>query len=309
MREFKVTKKYENLDIYHVLKKEYPNLNSGSLNKVFRLKDVKLNDVRVSKDEIVHTGDVCKVYLPDSILFGISDDLDYVYEDKNIIVAYKPKGIESNHEYGRKNPNVIYFDELVKKGKGENIKILNRLDTNTEGLVLFSKTDEAYNELFKAFKENLIKKEYIAVVNGKLPKEHDTLSNYILKDSKDGFSKVYEKQVPNSKKCITEYTVLKYIKKLEVSILNITLHTGRTHQIRAHMKYISHEIVGDSKYGLNVVNDKFKVYTQMLYAVKYSFNFKNSSPLLYLNNISIDVSENIQDKINKLLTKSKKLKE
>ena len=301
MREFKITKNQDNISIYSVIQKEFPNLNSSSLNKVFRLKDVKINGKRVAKDFLVHTGDICKIYLDDNILFGINSKIDYVYEDNNIVVAYKPKGIESNHEYGKKGINTIYFDELVKKEKGENLKILNRLDTNTEGLVLFSKSKLSYKELLDAFKDNLIKKEYIAVVKGKFKKNSGILSNYILKNSKDGFSKVYEKKVEGSKTCITEYTVLKYIKPLDVSILEVTLHTGRTHQIRAHMKHISHEIVGDSKYGLNQINDKFKIYSQMLYAVKYSFKFKNTSPLFYLNNVIIDVSKKVQDKIDKVL--------
>ena len=307
MKEFKITKKYENLDIYSVILKEFPHLNISSLNKAFRLKDIKINDKRVSKDYIVKQSDICKIYLSDNILYNIPKDINYVYEDDNILVCYKPKGIVSNFESGIRNNNIIYFDELVKKEKGENLKILNRLDTNTEGLVLFSKNDISYNELFKAFEQNTINKEYIALVNGKLNKNHDLLSHYIKTDKKDGYSKVYEKNIEGSKTCVTEYSVLKYIKALNLSILSIKLYTGRTHQIRAHMKYIGHEIVGDSKYGLNEINEKFKVSSQMLYAVKYSFDFNEFSPLSYLNNVTIDITNLVQEKINKFINSANKL--
>ena len=303
MKEFVILSKYNNKDIYYVIKKEYPNLSNASLNKAFRIKDIRINDKRVSKDYIVKTKDICKIYIKDTLLYGYLDAINYVYEDDNILVAYKPKGVVSNHEKGPKNLNNIYFDEQVKKEKGEEIKILNRLDTNTEGLVIFSKNRNSYDELFNAFKEKKITKEYIAIVNGKFDKTHDVLSHYIKKDSKACSSKVYAKEINNSKTCITEYDVIKYVRKLNLSVLKLVLHTGRTHQIRAHMKYIHHELLGDSKYGINEINNKYNVHSQVLYAVKYSFNFNEDSFLSYLNEKVIDITNEVITKINNLLEK------
>lgn len=304
MKEFKIIAKYENKDIYSVLKKQFPHMSLSSLNKAFRIKDVKVNDVRVNKDYIVKLNDVVKIYLTDNILFGLSKNIYYAYEDNNILVAYKPKGVQSNFEGNikKKDTLVVYFDELVKLDKGNNHIICHRLDTNTEGLVIFAKNENAYNELLNAFKDNKVHKEYIALVYGKLPKVQDTLSHYILKDEKTGFSKVVDKNIPGTKSCITEYNVIKYFKDKNCSVVNVKIHTGRTHQIRAHMKYLGCPVIGDSKYSTNEINDKFKVYSQMLFAAKYAFTFSEDSTLSYLNDVVIDITsktlENIQNVIN-----------
>lgn len=304
MKEFKITSKYENKDIYSVIRKQFPHLTSSSLNKAFRVKDIKVNDTRVNKDYIVNTNDVVKIYLADNILFGLSKKIYYAYEDDNILIAYKPKGVVSNYEGNEKNKNILvpYFDELVKQDKGENHIICHRLDTNTEGLVIFAKDKNTHAELLDVFKNNNINKEYIALVHGKLPKSQDTLSHYILKDEKTGFSKIIDKHVKDAKSCITEYEVIKHIKNKNCSVVKVKLHTGRTHQIRAHMKYLGCPVIGDSKYSTNEINNKFKVTSQLLFASKYTFTFDKNSTLSYLNDVVIDITSQILEKIQNVIS-------
>ena len=292
MKEFIVKEKYNKNKIENVIKKEFPNLSSNSLNKLFRLKDIKVNEQRVQRDFIVFTGDNIKIFASDDILYGTSFKIDYICEDNNILVAYKPKGIAScNTEKS--------FENMVKKDKGNNITICHRLDTNTEGLLIFSKNTNALDEVLSGFKNSNIHKEYLTLVYGKFKKTKDILKAFILKDSKTSYSKVLDKEIKGSQNIITEYEVVKYFPKSNVSLLNIKLHTGRTHQIRAHMKHIGHNVIGDSKYGINEINRKLKVKSQILVAYKYTFTFDKSSPLSYLNDIVIEVPKEKIDKIFK----------
>lgn len=292
MKEFIVKEKYNNIKIENVIKKEYPALSCNSLNKLFRLKDIKVNEQRIKRDFFVSTGDIVKIFASDDILFGNNFKIDYMYEDDNILIVYKPKGIASCNES-------VSFENMVKKDKGNNITICHRLDTNTEGLIIFSKNDIALNEMLSCFKNSKVHKEYLTLVYGKLNKPKDILKAFIIKDPKTSFSKVVDKQIKGALNIVTEYEVIKYFSKANVSLLNIKLHTGRTHQIRAHMKYIGHNVIGDSKYGINEINKKLKVKTQILIAYKYSFSLDKTSPLSYLNDIVIEVPKEKIDKIFK----------
>jgi len=293
MKKIIVDKKNNGLKISKVVYNTFPNMHKNAIYKLFRLKDIKVNGIRQKEDIAVFENDVIEIYCSDSILLGLPTHIDYYYEDNNILIAYKPKGIECH------NPNSnSTFEYAVKQDKkDDNLKVCHRLDTNTEGLVVFAKNDMAHEEILKGFKNNYIHKNYITFVYGKIPKNHDVLEGYIIKNKEDGYSKILGKNVPGSSKVVTEYTVLEHISKLNVSILDITLHTGKTHQIRAHMKYLNTPVIGDPKYSTNEINKKFGYKSQMLYAYKYTFNFNKNSTLSYLNNICI--SFNINDIINK----------
>lgn len=299
MRSFVIKEKYNNSKILNVIKKEFPKVNILSLNKAFRKKDIKVNNTHVDKDYIVHTGDEIKVYIIDNILYSLPEKIFYAYEDDNILVAYKPKGIETTPFENLRTANTIYFDDLVKKEKGENITVCHRLDVNTEGLVIFTKSSIAHEIMLSAFKENLISKTYLCLVYGKLPKKQDIISNYIV--TNNGFSKVTDVKSKNSKECITEYFEYEYLRKKNVTIVSVLLHTGRTHQIRAFMKYLKTPVIGDPKYSTNEINNKFNLYTQVLFASKYTFNFPKGNKLEYLNNITIDCSKDVLDKIYSLI--------
>lgn len=267
--------------------KAFPNLSKGKFFKSLRNKDIKINEKRVNKDIILNDKDEIKLYISDNILFNLPQKLDYIYDDQNIAIIFKPQGILSNDE--TKNSDEPTLESLVKK-ENPNYIICHRLDRNTAGLVIFAKNDIAYASILSGFKNNSIIKEYIAYVSGSnFKNKEETLNQYISLNKKDGISKIYVKNnEKNSLKSITtSYEVIYTNTKRDYSILKVFIHNGKTHQIRAVLSNIFHPIIGDSKYGKNEINKKFNKYRQLLFAVKYKFNFDSSSKLSYLNNKDI----------------------
>lgn len=132
MKKIIVEENFNKTAIYSLLRRKFPQLPLSALNKAFRVKDIKVNGIRVNKDHILNTNDIVEIYLPDNALFGTPLKLEYVYEDFNILIAYKPRGITSCNNKS-KSDDKLYFDDLVKKDKNDrDIKICHRLDTNTE---------------------------------------------------------------------------------------------------------------------------------------------------------------------------------
>ena len=275
---------------------EFKNLPYSSFCKALRNKDIRVNDIKVNKDVLVKNKDVLTIYIKDEILFGYSDNIDIVYEDDNIIAVYKPKGIISNNEekitkINTTKINEITFEDIVKK-YNINTKICHRLDRNTDGLLLFSKNDIAYNELLDGFKNNYIDKNYIVYVsNSKFKLNHSKEQAYLFTDKRLGYSYVSNISKKGYEKIITEYTVIYKDEVRDYAKLDVKLHTGKTHQIRAHLRLLNHPVIGDSKYGINEINKKFKKTKQCLTAFKYTFKFNNTSKLKYLNKIEIKLNE------------------
>lgn len=301
MRTIYVENLKNNKSVISYIKFIFPSVKNSSIFKALRNKDIRLNDKKINKDTTINLNDKIDIYISDTYLFDLPKKLDIVYEDDNILIINKPQGIISNIEefcendikkIGGLEPTL----ENLVQDINSNYKICHRLDRNTSGLVIFAKNDTSYSEMLKAFKDGYIIKEYIAyVANSKFLKSHDILEKYIVKQ-KDGFSKIYDKKVKNSQKIITEYTVLSTNKIKDYAILKVIIHTGKMHQIRAQLSQISHPIIGDSKYGKNEINKKFKIYKQLLFAVKYSFKFESTSPLYYLNNIDVLLDESCYKK-------------
>lgn len=274
---------------------KFKNLPYGVFCKALRNKDIRVNEVKVNKDCNVYNGDSVTIYIKEAILYGYDEKLYIAYEDENILVVYKDKGILSNNETGKVLDEPT-FEDIVKTSLGDNIKICHRLDRNTDGLVIFSKNNNTYLELLNAFKESLIIKKYITFVsNPNFKSNKEILKAYIFTDKKKGFSYISETLKKGYESIITEYEVLE--KYNDYAKLKVILHTGKTHQIRAHLSFLNHHIIGDSKYGINDINDKFKKYKQCLTAVEYTFKFNKNSTLNYLNNVKITLDDN---KITKL---------
>ena len=273
MRTITVNNKFDNKYLNSFLVNEFPSLTQNTIYKALRKKDIRVNDIKISENIIVHEGDKVTVYILDKYLFEEELKLDIVYEDDNILIINKPKNIEVTG-------NNSLSDFVCKTFNNSSIFPCHRLDRNTEGLVLFAKSNEVLNILLSKFKNQEITKIYKCKVLGILNKKHNILNAYLFKDNKKSIVYINDTPKKGYRPIITEYTVLEENKEKNYSILEVILHTGRTHQIRAHLAYIGHPIIGDGKYGINEINKKFNEKTQNLVSYKICFDFKTYSGLL-----------------------------
>ena len=282
MRNLVVNKKYDNKKLNVFLQDLFDGLSINTFYKSLRKKDIIVNGLRVKENIIIHTGDTIICYIADDHLFK-QINYDIFYEDDNILIVNKPVGVEV---VSQDESNKSLTSTLQKK-LGYNIMPCHRLDRNTSGLVLFAKNTESLNILTEKFKNHEIEKFYKCTVLGIPAKSQDVLNAYLFKDRKKSIVYVYDSPRKGALKITTSYKVLETNKKNNTSILEVNLHTGRTHQIRAHLAHIGHPIIGDGKYGINEINKKFGKNTQELCAYKLVFNFTSDSGILkYLSNKS-----------------------
>ena len=288
MKDLVVNEKYEGKKLNTFLLDTFNGLSLNVLYKALRKKNIRINDIRINKNVVLHTNDHIKVFISDEQLEKLSIEhlnIDIIYEDDNICIVNKPAQIEVTGE----NSLTYLLENHYKNGF---IKPCHRLDRNTTGLVLFAKNEKSLNILLEKFKKHEIEKHYHAVVVGIPKKKKADLTAYLFKDSKK--SLVYISDIPKKgyERIYTSYEVISTDTKSNTSVLDVTLHTGKTHQIRAHLAHIGYPIVGDGKYGNNEINKKLGYKTQRLTSYSLTFNFKTDSGILnYLNGKKIEISK------------------
>ncbi|EMS71049.1 RluA family pseudouridine synthase [Ruminiclostridium cellobioparum] len=286
MRTIIAKEKHSGKKIDKVIRDFFPNLSSGMLFKTLRKKDIKVNGIRVREDYQVLEGDKIDIYIIDDYLLGKNDEgYSIVYEDNNIMVVSKAQGVPVHPDRNQTEATLI---DKLQKLHGRHLVLCHRLDRNTAGLVILAKNNAALDTMLEKIKEREIHKYYTCIVSGIMEKSRAELVDHLEKNDK--ISKVFisDKKTRDSLEIVTRYRVLKTLENL--SMLEVELVTGRTHQIRAHLAHYGHPIIGDGKYGRNSENKQYGAKYQMLCASRLIFDFKTSAgPLNYLNGKTIAI--------------------
>ncbi len=252
---FTATEEFKNkrLDIF--LQGAMEDTSRAAVQKFIDEGCVEINGKKISKAGIKLKGnEEIKIEIPEKeilVLKGENIPLDIIYEDKYIAVINKPSDMtvhpaQDNYSGTLVNALLYHFDTLSNINE-DNIRpgIVHRLDKDTSGLIIIAKTNEAHEKLVEMFQSKKMKKTYVAVCKGNFKNKSGRLENLIGRDPFDR-KKMAVVEI-NGKKAITNYEVIDEVQ--DFSLLKINIETGRTHQIRVHMKYLNHPILGDSTYG------------------------------------------------------------
>lgn len=214
---------------------------------------VKVNDNQVKSNYKLSAGDRISLVIPEVAAVEITPEdipLNIAYEDSDLIVVNKPRGMvvhpAPGHPSGTLVNALMYHCKDLSGINGElRPGIVHRIDKDTSGLIMAAKNDKAHSSLAAQLKEHSVTRRYYALVHGNINHDQGTVDAPIGRDPHD--RKLYMVTDRNSKHAVTHFTVVERFG--DYSLLELKLETGRTHQIRVHMKYIGHPLVGDPVYG------------------------------------------------------------
>ena len=235
----------------------FPLLPGSVVRDAFSKRDVKMNGARCGKDAMVEAGAQITVFT------GHEMKMPVVYEDDNVLVINKPAGVSTDTD---KYNSMTVLDWAVLYAKGAYApRMCHRLDNATSGLIVLAKNDIAEEALQEMFRTRSGEKEYRCIVRGTPSVLKAVKTAYLQKDALHGRVRVSDVTGRDAKQIVTEYEVLRPGEKCLVRVL---LHTGRTHQIRAHMRHLGHPLLGDDVYGDRQFNKKYSAKGLMLCAVR-----------------------------------------
>ena len=260
----------QRIDKYIAEKQE---LSRVTVQRLMEEGDILVNGKRTKPSYLIQTGDEVTIQMPEAKETDLKPQeipLDIIYEDKDIIVVNKAKGMVVHPAVG--NPDGTLVNAVMAHCKG-NLSgiggelrpgIVHRLDKDTSGLLIIAKNDKAHLEMSEQIQNRQVKKTYLALVKGIVPENEATIKMPIGRSTKDRKKMAV---TPKGKEAITHFKVLERFEKY--TYLEVSIETGRTHQIRVHMAEIGHPVVGDMVYSNG--KNEFNIEGQMLHAHRLEF--------------------------------------
>ena len=278
-----------------------PDISRSRVKKLVIEKRVSVNSQPAKPSLKLHPGDEIVVEVPQEapgVLTPWSKPLAIIYEDEDILVIDKPAGLTVHPGAGNRQDTLanalVAYTEKLSNLDPRRPGIVHRLDKDTSGLLVLARNNQAYYELVRQFKEREIKKAYLAVVEGQVQFDQGVIDAPITPDPRHRERMKVDFSCPRS--AITEYKVLKRLGNF--SLVELHPITGRTHQLRVHMKYLGHPIVGDKKY-----QSRFKLGRLALHAQHLSLVHPKTKEVMEFTS---PVPEDIGNLIKDLQQKDKK---
>lgn len=308
MKSFVITQNDANQRLDKYIQKSFPNLPKTLMYKYIRTKKIKVNSKKSDIAYRLQVGDTVEMYIKDEFFVkpetrydftSASESLNVIFEDENIILLNKPVGLLC-HPDDRE-----YCDTLISRVKkylynkreydpeDENSfapALVNRIDRNTGGIVIAAKNAQSLRILNSKMKNREIHKFYRCILIGTPKKKSGIMEDYLSKDEEKNKVTVSKKKTDGAKTIRTKYEVLQ--SKDGLSLVEVELLTGRTHQIRSHFASIGHPLLGDGKYGKNELGKKIGCKKQCLCSYKLTFDFTtDAGELQYLDKRTFQIDD------------------
>lgn len=309
MKEFIINGNDAGQRLDKFISKTLKTLPQSLLYKAIRTKKIKVNRRRAEPGTVLCEGDSVLCFLPPEFFeekytsdpfLTLTPDVNVVYEDENIIVCDKRPGMLCHPDDQGEQITLIEHIKAYLYRKGEydpesessfTPSLCNRIDRNTGGLVIAAKNAAALRDMNEMIKEKVVDKYYLCAVHGVPEPGEAILTAYLYKDTKNNVVTVYDKPKQGRVRIVTGYKVL--AKKDGDALLQVRLYTGKTHQIRSHLSYIGHPLLGDGKYGVNREDKKQGYKYQALYSYRLIFE-RGIGSLSYLTGKELTVKlENV----------------
>lgn len=271
-KKFLICDEDKNIRLDVFLSKCFRDKSRSYIQNIIGDKLVEVNGKVKKSNYKIKVGDNIGITIPDPVGLNIQSEnipLDILYEDKDVIVVNKPQGMIVHPAPGVYKGTLVnallnHCHDLSGINGVTRPGIVHRIDKDTSGILVVAKNDNSHNKLARQLKDHSMTREYIALVEGVIKQEEGTVDEPIGRHPKD---KIKMAVCENGKKAVTHYKVIKRFKNN--TLIKCILETGRTHQIRVHMAYIGHPLVGDPVYGYK--KQKFKLNGQLLHAKKLGF--------------------------------------